>query len=113
MPLCPRAALAQVCAFDSRERNPKRHFVVESVVGPFHEGARALLFLGIRKGMGSPKVAARLMTPATTFSWRVEQRWGESMYAAHLTLPAQIDIVSRSQCAPRKVGTSVSLSASR
>jgi hypothetical protein len=37
------------------------------------------------------------MTPATTFSWRVEQRWGESMYAAHLTLPAQIDIVSRSQ----------------
>jgi hypothetical protein len=52
----------------------KRHFVFESVVRPFHEGVGALLCSGSRKGMGSPKIAERLMTPAATLSRWAEQR---------------------------------------
>jgi hypothetical protein len=99
-----RAAPAERRRFDSRERREleKRYVVVESVVRPFHEDAGALLFSSIRKGMGSPKTAARLMTPAMTLRGGLSSPRGELMYAVHLASPGQyIGIVSRSHCAQR------------
>jgi hypothetical protein len=45
----------------------------------------ALLFSAIRKGMGSPKIAETLLTPAAILS-RWAERWGELRYAVHLAL---------------------------
>jgi hypothetical protein len=50
--------------------------VIEVARRSFHEGSGVLLSLGNRKGMESPKTAARLMTPATTLSWWVAQSLG-------------------------------------